>query len=446
MQISSALQDTDIHGFLGLPQALLAKDTQKAKTVYDQISKFVTDFRQSQDELSQLVIYKELLDLQPISVQDIKDYFTINAASLGNVDINGVMSELSKIDDPNKMSFDDIQVFVINHKNLFGSDLQKLITDLIGKSLINPNRDATKFEVKDEFKFKIQTSLLDQMRLAIRQSYEYYYGSFVPYEQYYLSKYEYPQSFYDKLFDKGISAEFIDFAKLFAKEYNDPSYVISDGDGDSVNYRNIDYNLYKKIMYILFIKSGNSLDKDGHTLNFPTPNLVSKNLIDNHKNPSGQIIYDEAILRTFVFKLNAHNRLEEGLKEKGETFSTAIVSRGTSGFSELFNPVSNFMYNFRSKMKQLDEIGSPIRGFEDIRRAFEDGYDSLLDYNTKIYKDIMDDPLSNLGSEDLQNFLLTMSVAMDTKLAKFASKPYVDKNVLIGVYAAIALVLVTLAY
>lgn len=437
---ASAVQDSDqLQSAMSTPQSIKATGTINAANYYASIEKFVTDFSEINDDMAQLLTWKHLLELQPASAKDLID-FIASPESIGLV-VPGkegkLIASFSNIDTQNNFSLELLQNLLDENKDCF-TDMNKAISTFMKWIITDENRDSNNFVAADDFKFKVEKSILSGVNKKIWDAYDYYEDG---------TKYsvnaKYPQTMFDDL-KKYYSPELVSFLQDMNDEWNDKNYLVISSDGTEDNdYHFIDFKLYKKWMKLLFLQ-----EKDQQTgkVKYPIRNLWSQDINSNRLDQNKQLIMDETYMRSQLVGARFWHFLAAEMKANGKTDEAESVYKDAYQIGRMIVPITTFVLGNNIANDQYEDVQVKVRHIHELRKLIDPNYDPVKRYNTAKYSDSTQDPMSNLSSTDLNSLEYALSAMLDHKVVTYTSKPYANRDAVLGIYAAIALALVPLAY
>lgn len=428
-----------LQNIIQTPEAIRSSGEIGAKTYYDAIQKFVTNFDGLNDEAIQLIIWKMFLELQPANLQDLVK-FTTSPEAKGLIKsgseqtlINNFMNSSIKDD----FSLTKLQTLLKDNEQYF-VDKNKTIKTFLSWLVTSTTRDDTNFLIKDDYRFKIQKSRLSEMDRLIWKAYEYHVSGTK-----YPTNGAWPQDVFTEL-RKHYSSDMVDFLQHMHNEYVDPKNAFTLDDGTvSDDFLYVDFRLLKEKLKLLFIQE---IDPSTGKAKYPIRNINSGSILRERFDSKNEVLVDEQYLRARLFETDFNSPLTNQLKKENNIEALEVINPSLESINSFNYALIAFVLRGGIASATYQDVSVQIRPFNEIRKMMEPGYDSVKKYNTQKYSDITEDPMSNLSSPEINSLEFALSAMLDHQGVTYESKPYANRDVVLGIYTAIALGLLPLTY
>lgn len=437
----SALQNSSvIESAMQTPQAVIATTNTKAIDFFKQIEKYIDNFSKVSDDLVQMIAWKNLLELQPLSTKDIATFMSSNESQ--GLIVKGkesqLIKEIANIDLSKNFNLDMLQQFLKNNADCF-NDVKTTITTFLKWAVTTDKRDDTNFLIKDTDKIKIAKSRLSDIDTTTWQAYAYNDKK----TKYQIHN-EYPKEFFDDLQNKfNFSSDLVDFLRELNHEIYDKNYeYIADDKSVSSDFRNIDFKLYKKWMIMNFLQEH---DATTGIVKYPFRNMASEYIYKNRVDSNNETIIDDSYIRGFSWQIGFWHFINDQAMTNKKPEIAKVVNSTEGLIMKMLSPISSFLLK-DARHFNVPDVDIQARHIVDIRKSLDPGYSSIEKYNTTKYKSPLEDPLTNLSTDDLASLELSLSAMIDNQMVQYKTEPYADRKVLLGVYAAVAILLVPVTY
>lgn len=432
-------QTGSLQNAMSTPQSISKLNVVNAKNYFTGVQKFVDGFNEISDDLVQLFAQKMFLELQPININDLVN-FILTPEAQGLVKPGQEMTLIDNLKNSNikdNFSIEKLQQLLKDNENSF-TDISKTIKVFLQWAITSSNRDETDFLIKDNYKFKVSKSKLTDIEHLIWEAYDYYEDG---------SKYQvnsnYPQAMFDDL-KKHYSAEVVNFLQDYHKEYFDSNYAVwsDDGKTESDDFRYVDFKIWKEENILLYIKDTDASGK----VKFPIRNINSTDILNEHFDSNNKKIIDEQFVHAKLYASNYWRALTTELKKDGDSTVIPIVNSAQGSIAAFTLPITTFILKGGIANNSFPDVDVQNRHLSEMRKLIDPGYDSVKKYNTLKYSDISEDPISNLSATETDSLEFALSAMLNHQGVTYESKPYANRDVVLGIYTAIALGLLPLTY
>lgn len=435
LQSSSSLQ-----GAMQTPEEVESTGLVRAKDYYNKIEKFITNFSEISDDLNQLLAWKHLLNMQPVTVKDVVAFFFSNESN--GLIVSGKESEL--IDNLNtetkdgNFSFDKLQSLFVKYASYFNEPKQAIRTFLKWVTT-SENRDDSNFLIKDDYLVKVHKSRLNDLDGIIWQAYNYFDKS-----QTWQIHSAYPQALFDEL-KKHYSSDIVSFLQEVHREFKDPKYIVRSDDGtENDDFRYIDFKLYKKWISLLFLQE---VDPQTGKVKYPMRNAISYDITTNRLDSNGELLFDDQLLRASILKADFWQHVRAQLKKDNKMNEVRVFIADTDQIYQILHPIVTFIIKGDIAKSSFPNVEIQNRHLSELRKTIQGSdYDAVNRIKRSVYNDSTQDPMTNLAQADLSSLEYVLSGMVDHQVVTYSAKPYANRDVVLSIYVIIAVALVPITY